>query len=385
MKTYRKTIQKNAFDTIWYRANSVYVSLLAIPFVLFGSACSGSDTSAITGLGIGYGGAVSNTQQAGSGGVQATGANGIQSGYGGTVIQGAGGKVLTGAGGAAGKGTATTSQPTKAGKGGVTVTGFGGSAGTVGAGGTITTTTTHSKGGPPCVSSPSQVVIVGDSYINWVSHTLPADLASVSGQDGWRMYALGGAAMAAGGIAELIPAQFEDAVAQDPNIVAVVMDGGGNDVLVADALKYPGGGDCKNNEYSPSIPVCQEIVKNASDTAHTLWLRMAEVGVRDVVYFWYPTTPVGTIIGGGNPNPIGDYSAPIYQKICEGMTKETNGKLNCYFVDMRPVFDGHPEYFAPTDVHPDPAGSAAMAKAIWERMVKECVAQPTSASCCSVN
>jgi hypothetical protein len=34
---------------------------------------------------------------------------------------------------------------------------------------------------PWCISSASQVVIVGDSYINWGTHTLPADLARCAG------------------------------------------------------------------------------------------------------------------------------------------------------------------------------------------------------------
>jgi hypothetical protein len=50
---------------------------------------------------------------------------------------------------------------------------------------------------------------------------------------------------------------------------------------------------------------------------------------------------------------------------------------------MVPVFEGHADYFAPSDIHPNPAGSKAMAAAIWEKMKQDCIAQPESSGCCT--
>jgi hypothetical protein len=234
---------------------------------------------------------------------------------------------------------------------------------------------------PPCESKASQTVIIGDSYINWASHTLPADLAREAGET-WRLYAVGGSSMATGGIAGFIPDQFEQALAADPNILFVVMDGGGNDILIP-AATWVGGADCKNNANSPTIPVCQQIVQAAIDRAIKLMDRAASVGVRQVVYFFYPHVPNGTLVGGQNPNAILDYALPIVRSTCEEARARTGGKLSCYFVDMIPVFNGHPEYFAPADIHPNATGSAAMAKAIWGAMKSGCVAQKASSGCCT--
>jgi hypothetical protein len=258
----------------------------------------------------------------------------------------------------------------------------GGAAGTAADGGGQTAPADPNE--PPCESSPNDTVVIGDSYINWPSHTLPADLAAQSGET-WPLYAVGGASMATGGIAELIPDQFEDAVAANPNIKFVVMDGGGNDVLIPDA-SFAGGGDCKNSDMAGSLPVCQQIVKQSFDAATKLFTRMAEVGVKDVLYFFYPHVPKGTPIGGDNPNPILDYSLPMIKDICAETEMRTGGKLRCHFVDMIPVFEGHdPDWFAAGDIHPNSDGSAGMAKAIWDTMKNACMSQKASSGCCAVS
>jgi hypothetical protein len=49
---------------------------------------------------------------------------------------------------------------------------------------------------------------------------------------------------------------------------------------------------------------------------------------------------------------------------------------------MVPVFEGHnPEWFN-EDIHPNPDGSKAMAKAIWEKMTELCIGQKESSGCC---
>jgi hypothetical protein len=231
------------------------------------------------------------------------------------------------------------------------------------------------------MSSPNQVVVLGDSYVNWISHTFPADLAREAGVT-YRMYAVGGTAMGSGGIG-LIPPQFDQAVTADPNIIAAIMDGGGNDILVADTAQFPQGADCKQNAMSPMIPDCQKIVDKAVNAAVALMDNAAAKGVKDVVYFFYPHVPDGTLIGGAHPNAILDYALPLVRATCDGARARTGGKLTCHFLDLIPVFDMHPEYFALTDIHPNPTGSAAMAKAVWAIMKNACIAQPASSGCCA--
>lgn len=232
---------------------------------------------------------------------------------------------------------------------------------------------------PPCLTKGSQVVLLGDSYMNWVSHAFSTDLYQNAGQT-YRMYAVGAWAMGSGGIG-LIPTQLDQAVAADPDIIAAVITGGGNDVLVPSA-DYPMGAECRQSATSASIPDCQEIVRVAFEAARTLMHEAADAGVRDVVYYFYPHVPEGTLIGGAHPNAILDYSLPMVKDLCDTTEEETGGKLRCHFVDLIPIFEGHPEYFAPTDIHPSLVGSVAMADAVWETMQDNCIAQPASSGCC---
>jgi hypothetical protein len=236
---------------------------------------------------------------------------------------------------------------------------------------------------PICLQKPSQVALIGDSYINWVSHAFPADLFKEAGQT-YRNYAIGAYSMGSGGVG-LISTQLDTMIAEDPDAVALVMTGGGNDVLVADTMMFPQGGDCKMSTMSPTIPDCQKIVDKAIAAAQAM-LDESVVklphSIIDVVYFFYPVVPEGTLVGGTHPNEILEYAYPIAEEFCDGTFERTNGKVRCHFVDLRPVFMGHPEYFAPTDIHPSLLGSAAMAKAVWKVMKDNCIAQPASSGCC---
>jgi hypothetical protein len=186
--------------------------------------------------------------------------------------------------------------------------------------------------------------------------------------------------MGSGGIG-LIPPTFDTALAADPDIVAAVLDGGGNDVLIP-AATWPGGADCKNNANAATIKVCQDIVKTALDAAEKLMLAMAAKDVRDIVYFFYPHVPEGTFLGGAHPNAILEYALPLARTVCDGAEAKSGGKTRCHFLDLSPVFAGHDEYFAAGDIHENAQGSAAMAEAVWQLMVDNCVAQPASSGCC---
>jgi hypothetical protein len=229
--------------------------------------------------------------------------------------------------------------------------------------------------------------MIGDSYINWVSHTFPTDINAASGltiED----FAIGGTSMGSGGIG-LIPDQFDPAVAKHPNVIAVIADGGGNDILVPDTTQFPRGGDCKmSGAQSSSIPDCQKIVQKALDAGTKLFTHMAQSGVKDVMFFFYPHVPTGTVVGGTDPNGMLDYALPKIKAACDGAYQTSIGvdpkkPIRCHFIDMIPVFDGHlSDYFAPTDIHPNPTGSKAMAAAVWAKMKQDCVGQPESSGCC---
>lgn len=216
----------------------------------------------------------------------------------------------------------------------------------------------------PCENvpvTPSQVVMLGDSYLALTQ--VPANvfnLARVSGALGddeeYRRYDQGGTQMGNG----QIPAQFDQAFAADPDINTVIMTGGGNDVLIGDAST------CLQNP--PPNETCVERIDDVLDAASNLLQTMADSGVENVVYFFYPHLPDGGLVGGAK-NEVLDYAAPLVQSLCE------DAPLNCVFVDTRPAFEGHPEYFQGDGIHPNGAGSVALANAVWSAMVVNCIAQ----------
>jgi hypothetical protein len=343
-------------------------SCLALITALF--ACSsddavsprinGGNAGGSAGTGSGAGGSVGGT--AGSnGGTAGSGAEGGSS-------AGTGGSGLTG--GSAGSGGSGASGGS-AGSGAT-----GGSSGTAGSAGTGGTGGSTYR--PPCMKDPKQIITIGDSYMNWVSHTFPQDLNAAAGITLRPTYSVGGWAMGSGGIG-LIPTQFDTAVSQDKDILLVIMTGGGNDVLVP-ALGRP---DCKNMANAATVAGCQQIVTDALAASETLMNKMVAAGVKDVIYFFYPHVPAPTAIGGSHPNVMLDYALPKVKAFCDGVTAKTQGKGNCWFIDLVPLFEGHMEYFAPTDIHENSMGSKVIAKAIVDLMKSKCLGQPASSGCCT--
>jgi hypothetical protein len=232
---------------------------------------------------------------------------------------------------------------------------------------------------PKCKRSPEQVIVMGDSYLNWITHTFPDDIIRESGET-WRMYALGGCSLGSGGLC-LIPDQLDQALADDPDIIAGVMTGGGNDILIADELMFPGSGECKDREDGPSLKVCQDVVATAIAAGDALMAKAAGAGIRDVIYLFYPHIPGGGF-GGEHPNFMLDYALPRARELCDGAEQRTEGKLRCHFVDLVPLFEGHADWFADDGIHENELGSAAMAKKVVEVAAELCIAQPESSGCC---
>jgi hypothetical protein len=231
---------------------------------------------------------------------------------------------------------------------------------------------------PKCVKQGRELLMIGDSYLSWPSHTFPTDMIAVSGQT-WRMKAEGGYSLATGGLG-LIPSEYDHAMSEDSHAHTVLMDGGGNDILVSFNPEVEL--VCKDIGSSKS-PACQKVIHDALEAAGAMFDRMAAAGIRDVVYFFYPHIPEGRLLGGPHPNEILDYALPLVHSFCDGAATRTSGRLRCHFIDMIPVFAGQdPSVWFNLDIHPTPVASKAMAKKVWEVMTERCVGQEAKMGCC---
>ncbi|HEX4445720.1 MAG TPA: SGNH/GDSL hydrolase family protein [Polyangiaceae bacterium] len=241
---------------------------------------------------------------------------------------------------------------------------------------------------------PSKVVMLGDSYLdpNYgnVGNNIFADAqaaGSLAANTTYRHYYLAGAAMNNGAGLLNIPYQYDSgaktdlAVSNPADIDVIVMDGGGNDVLIDQQSCLTAG---------PTQAACANAITATVARTKSLWQEMAKDGVKHIVYFFYPhLDPAG---GGLLPTPspyvntTDDYSAPLYQQICCGSTFTPTASANtcsgnapgtdCVYIDTRPAYDGHQTDWILSDhVHPNAMGSKVIADLVWKAMTAHCIAQ----------
>lgn len=199
----------------------------------------------------------------------------------------------------------------------------------------------------------NQLLLIGDSFFA-SGHQITAyleDLARNAGalsageryRDNSRLVA-NALALAGNGIAD----QYDAGVA-DADVDVVIMNGGGADVLL---------GSCDTPDAS-----CPAIA-NAVAAATMLFARMAENGVLDVVYVFYPD-PVDSSVRARM-----DALRPLLQSAC------ASSPVPCHWLDLRPIFAGHyNEYISTDGLNPTAAGSNASAAAIWSVLQQQCIAQ----------
>jgi hypothetical protein len=201
----------------------------------------------------------------------------------------------------------------------------------------------------------AEVVLLGDSTIA-DTHQLPQaleDLARDAGalatDESYRDYSdpldnhFGGASPG-------LATQYATAQADGP-VSVVIMDGGGGD-LVTFGCPDPIASDC---------PTIVDVVAGAE----ALWTQMAQDGVDQLVYFFYPDPQIDERL-----KTMADVLRPLMQQTC------ANAPLPCHWLDLRPTFAGNYDtYVVPGELTQTEAGCLASAQAIWGVMQQHCVAQ----------
>lgn len=237
-----------------------------------------------------------------------------------------------------------------------------------------------------CDLEGSQVVIVGDSYFArdpvtkldsepFRGHleTLARDAHALDSDEHYRDYSASYAFLTTNfATVPSVPTQYEQACREDPQVRLLILNGGGNDILV---------GNRRCLEYATATAFeadasCVTSIERATATASALLERAFQDGVQAAIFVWYGYFE-SSLSSGSHPNSFIDYAAPKFEAMCSG-----HAKGRCVFVDMRPVFDqdhdgrSDPDLVHEDGVHPTDLGSQRLAQAVWAEVEGLCSVEP---------
>lgn len=201
-----------------------------------------------------------------------------------------------------------------------------------------------SDGGAPCTSSgiaSNEVVWIGDSWftIPGSQRTRVEELAQAAGKlSAEESYE--SRAEAASDLAAVVE-QYEAARAASPRRV-LIMDGGTWDTIVS-------------NGSAASVA---RVIVEFNDFLTQLG---AEGSVEHLIYMLVPELP----------------QVPGVAELRPGLVEAcTNSVVPCHFLDLQPLWEGHPEYTSmPDGIQASAQGALVIAEQIWSIMQRECIAQ----------
>jgi hypothetical protein len=202
-------------------------------------------------------------------------------------------------------------------------------------------------GGDKCVKGETKgkdVAIIGESFLA-LTHGITQEIekqaraaGALGANDHYVDNSVSGTTLAN----NQIPSQYTKAVQGSGTTKYVLMDGGGNDCLLNN------NGDAA---YTAAVSLFQTMQQNKTEK---------------VLYFFYPD-PIGSQYA--SLKTCLDALRPKMKSLCDGLTSP-----KCYWLDLRPTWNGHPEYTS-DGIHPTTAGSVATGDVIWSAMQTSCVAQ----------
>jgi len=197
----------------------------------------------------------------------------------------------------------------------------------------------------------NDVITLGDSIFD-LNGQIQANLESWAGET-FRNYTQSGAELSGGFLAPAVDSQYASAKATDANINTIVMDGGGNDILIPAMLFDPN--RCKTKWYRPNLSSkCKNLIQDIYVTGVNLMNQMDADGVENIVFLGYYELPRGKT----NLNQAVNYGDEYLGYACDTATT-----ASCTFVDPRghvPAADVESD-----DIHPTPNGSLTLANLIW--------------------
>jgi hypothetical protein len=190
-----------------------------------------------------------------------------------------------------------------------------------------------------------EVLWIGDTWIQipGTQHTRVRDLARAAGALGPNEDYVNRAAPATNMAA--VAKQYETQESGATKVKVLLMDGGTWDPIAARMMNAP---------IEPAID-------NAIDEFQQLLARTASDGtVTHIVYFLVPELPTVPGVAAMRPR---------LQQAC------SDSPVPCHFLDLQPLWLGHPEYTAADGIQASEAGARVIADSIWTIMQANCIAQ----------
>lgn len=210
-------------------------------------------------------------------------------------------------------------------------------------------------GGSPYVEDAdrNEIITLGDSIFD-LSGDLQMFLEQEAGQT-FRNYTQSGAELTGGVIATSVQNQYSDAKQTDSNIETIVMDGGGNDILIPAMVLDPYG--CRTHWWRRSIrSSCKNLVNDTYVDLVNLLNTMDTDGVDNIIYLGYYELPRSN----ENLTQAVNFGDDRLGDACNNTT------ANCTFVDPRGQIPAN--HVLSDNIHPTTEGSRTLADLIWPEL-----------------
>ena len=200
----------------------------------------------------------------------------------------------------------------------------------------------------------NDVVNIGDSIFA-LSGKIHDNLTAKAGKS-FRNYCVSGAYMSGTSLitSNSVVVQYATAKSDNSNIKTIIMDGGGNEVLIPANFFDPYG--CKSSTLKSS---CKAVIDDSYVNAVNLLNQMGRDGVKNIIWQGYYHVKSG-LFATTSLNPAVDYGNTRLSQAVANATAASNYRV---FIDPRPyivnsdiIIDG---------VHPTDSGSQKLANLIW--------------------
>ncbi|MCP4953327.1 MAG: SGNH/GDSL hydrolase family protein [Proteobacteria bacterium] len=199
-----------------------------------------------------------------------------------------------------------------------------------------------------------QVITLGDSIFD-LSGEIQATLEGYARQT-FRKYTKSAAELEGGFLALSVYDQYDLAMSDNADIDTIVMNGGGNDILIPAVLFDPYNCRVQWWEWGHLSGKCKDYIDDLYVQSVNLLNDMYADGVNNVIYLGYYYTKGGV----DNLEEAVDYGDQTLAFAC------TNTAVDCAFVDPRSAINDSDIIF--DGIHPARSGSLKLADLIWPHL-----------------